>query len=80
MTMARGLKYGKIGVLDYEPDTEAWMQRNSDQLSACDDTDVFIKANETDELRDTVLADVIQLDGLHHRMITINGKTFVTII
>ena len=75
LTMARPLQYGKMAVLDFDVDSGGWYKRDSDQLTECNKTDIFIGKGKEEFIKEEILKDVIQLDGLHHRMITINGKT-----
>uniref|UniRef100_A0A7E4V6L3 L-ascorbate oxidase n=1 Tax=Panagrellus redivivus TaxID=6233 RepID=A0A7E4V6L3_PANRE len=76
MTMTRHLgPFHKAGVVDYEVETGVWMQRDSNQLSDCNDTAVLLDSDVSSDEKERVLGDLVQLDGLHHRMIMINGNT-----
>uniref|UniRef100_A0AC34Q079 Plastocyanin-like domain-containing protein n=1 Tax=Panagrolaimus sp. JU765 TaxID=591449 RepID=A0AC34Q079_9BILA len=75
MTMTRPLEFGKAAVLDFDVDSQSWFERDSNQLLPCGKTDVFLNSTVPLEQVERALAGLVQLDGLHHRMIMINGKT-----
>ena len=60
-------EFGQAHMVDYSPTDRSWSERNMDQLMACGLSSPLVNNGN--------LENVIQLDGLHKRVITINEVT-----
>ncbi|WKY06492.1 hypothetical protein Q1695_006579 [Nippostrongylus brasiliensis] len=80
MVVERGLsmmtyktdEYGHGTPVDYSPDYETWTKREVSQAKGCFDHYTLDSNSAEDE---TMLEDVVVMDGLHRRVLFINGKS-----
>ncbi|CAJ0585118.1 unnamed protein product, partial [Mesorhabditis spiculigera] len=73
LTMSYGEPpFGHRTLVDYDVDQQTWYARDPDQLVACDKRD---KMDLTNNKTDAFIEDILTLDGLHFRVISINGKS-----
>ncbi|CAI4225857.1 unnamed protein product [Auanema sp. JU1783] len=65
--------YKHTNLVDYDPTTKSWSSRDPDQLKPCNSSfHMNIITNSADA---SYLEDVLVLDGLHKRVIAINGHS-----
>ncbi|KAL3080568.1 hypothetical protein niasHS_013762 [Heterodera schachtii] len=75
MTMVTTQVDGITPIIDYSPEQLVWTKRDPDFHSKCNKNDTFIDGSENIEKMDQQLSTLIQYDGKHRRVITVNGKS-----
>ncbi|KJH43728.1 hypothetical protein DICVIV_10245 [Dictyocaulus viviparus] len=74
MTSYKANEWHHGTLLDYSPLTQRWSRRESNQLKGCSDNYTLNPQTKSDA---QILDGVVVLDGLHKRVLAINGKTSV---
>uniref|UniRef100_A0A183C1D5 Multicopper oxidase n=1 Tax=Globodera pallida TaxID=36090 RepID=A0A183C1D5_GLOPA len=62
-------------IIDYSPDELFWTKRDSDFHSKCNKNETILNGTEKIEKMDHLLSTLLQWDGKHQKVITINGKS-----
>ncbi|KAH7695027.1 hypothetical protein AAVH_37919, partial [Aphelenchoides avenae] len=74
LTMSRSLAGDRVGILDYDPHSETWTERDSDVHTACTANYSILSKHDSTLKTLEMLDDVIQHDGKHVNLVTINGE------
>ncbi|CAJ0936453.1 unnamed protein product, partial [Mesorhabditis belari] len=64
--------FGHRTLIDYDVEKETWYSRDPDQLTPCNKRDLLDVKNETIQ---SLFKEVMTLDGLHFRVLAVNGST-----
>uniref|UniRef100_A0A914HL64 Plastocyanin-like domain-containing protein n=1 Tax=Globodera rostochiensis TaxID=31243 RepID=A0A914HL64_GLORO len=75
LTMTTLQKDKITSIIDYSPDELFWTKRNSDFHSKCNKNETILNGTEKIEKMDHLLSTLLQWDGKHQKLITINGKS-----
>ncbi|KAH7715964.1 Protein F21D5.3 a [Aphelenchoides avenae] len=73
--MSRSLAGDRVGILDYDPHSETWTERDSDVHTACTANYSILSKHDSTLKTLEMLDDVIQHDGRHVNLVTINGES-----